>query len=56
MPPTTLTRIHSILKHAVAMRESDIELVCNQAEVILSDETFSSAPQVSKRCHACSKR
>ena len=46
MPPTALTRIHSILKHAVSMRESDIELVCNQAEAILSDETFSSAPQL----------
>ena len=46
MPPTALHRIHSILKHAVAMRDTDIDLVCSQAEAILADETFSQSPQL----------
>ena len=46
MPPTALHRIHSILKHAVAMRDADIDMVCNQAEALLADETFTQAPQL----------
>jgi hypothetical protein len=41
-----LTRIHSILNHAVAMREEDVMLVCNQMEAILSDGNFPGAPQL----------
>ena len=45
-PPTALTRIHSILKHAVAMRDSDLEVVVSQLEGIVADDKFSSAPQL----------
>ena len=47
MPPTALHRIHSILKHAVSMREADVDTVCSQVEGILADESLSSAPQLS---------
>ena len=40
MPPAALTRIHSILKHAVAMRDADVEIVVQQMEAILVDESF----------------
>ena len=46
MAPTALTRIHSILKHAVAMREGDVEMVVSQLETIMSDELFGNAPQL----------
>ena len=49
MAPTALTRIHSILKHAVAMRDSDVEIVVNQLESIVADDKFGSAPQL----HQC---
>ena len=45
-PPTALTRIHSILQHSVSMRESDIEHVSTQCELLLGDETFLASPQI----------
>uniref|UniRef100_A0A7S3ANS8 HTH La-type RNA-binding domain-containing protein n=1 Tax=Haptolina ericina TaxID=156174 RepID=A0A7S3ANS8_9EUKA len=45
-PPTALTRIHSILQHSVSMRESDIEHVSTQCELLLGDETFLTSPQI----------
>ena len=41
-----LTRIHSILKHAVAMRDDDVTMVVQQTEQLMSDETFSSVPSL----------
>ena len=46
MPPTALHRIHSILKHAVAMRDADIDLVCSQTEAILSENMYAQLPQL----------
>jgi mRNA deadenylase 3'-5' endonuclease subunit Ccr4 len=46
MPPMALHRIHSILKHAVAMRDADIDLVCSQTEAILSENMYSQLPQL----------
>ena len=46
MAPTALTRIHSILKHAVAMRDADVEIVVQQLETIMRDDGFAAAPQL----------
>ena len=46
MAGTALTRIHSILKHAVSIRDTDVEVVVSQLEAIMADENFSHAPQL----------
>ena len=44
--PHPLTRIHSILQHQVVVRDADIELIVNQTEALLSDETFAINPML----------
>jgi hypothetical protein len=41
-----LTRIHSILKHQVVVRESDVELIVTQLEALMMDEAFSGVPSL----------
>ena len=41
-----LQRTHTIFKHTVAMRDSDIDLVCKQAEAILADGGVLRVPEL----------
>ena len=49
MAPTGLHRIHSILKHAVVMRDDDVTIIVQQVEQLMGEVTFAKTPQL----HSC---
>ena len=46
MAATPLTRIHSILKHTVVVREADVEMIVTQMEHLMADDMFSTVPSL----------
>ena len=44
--PVALTRIHSITKHSVSMRDADIDLVVQSVEALLENNFAATVPQL----------
>ena len=46
--PVALTRIHSITKHSVSMRDADVDLVVQSVESLLDNDFARSVPQLAQ--------